>query len=300
MSTRHMTAAAQSGPAAEPSARGAARQVLWVGTAAGLELGLARAALDRVAAVCELDDPRDAGRPAQPIFAVLASDRPGRFTVSDAVALSRRWPLMPIVSVASSLVEGRRRSGPQLPGIEEVPWHDLAGRCGWWLTALDAGLPTGLGMPPTSRREDRLLESVAALRCRPEWAAVDVSVAAARPVELEGLCDLLAGAGHRVIHRSCGRPRIDESAAAVIWDVDDILPDHLAWLRLLVANRPQLEIVMLDSFPRGHTVAAAVQAGAAAVLGRPVSLEALVGTLLRVNQRKTEPPGGLGPASAAR
>ena len=272
---------------ATTSSRSAGWRVLWVGSTAGVELGMTHAALaaradvsvvDHPAAIANIHDPAFARDPA---FAVLASDRPGRFTMADAVSLSHRWPLMPIVSVASSLVEGRRRSGPQLPGIEEVPWYDLAGRCGWWLAALEAGLTTGLGMPATSRREERLLESIAALRGQPDWAAGDVSVSASRAVDLEGLCDLLTIAGHRIVHRCCGRPRIDETAAAVVWDVDDILPDHLAWLRLLSANRPGLDIVMLDSFPRGDTAAAAMQAGAAAVLGRPVSLEALVGTLLR-------------------
>jgi hypothetical protein len=61
------------------------------------------------------------------------------------------------------------------------------------------------------------------------------------------------------VHRSCGRPRIDETATAVVWDVDDVLADQLAWLRLLAANRPGLEIVLLESFPRGDTAAAAIQ-----------------------------------------
>lgn len=293
MSTQPATAVTTDGtaPAAE---RPAHRRVLWVGTTTGLELDLARSLLSSVADVADVAHPRDARGDVQPSLAVLASDRPGRFTVADAVLLSQRWPLMPIVSVAATLVEGRRRSGPQLPGIEEVAWHDLAGRCGWWLTALESGLPTGLGMPATSRREDRLLESIAALRRRRDWTAVDVSVAAPRPVELEGLCDLLLTAGHRIAHRSCGRPRIDESAAALVWDVDAILPDELAWLRLLAANRPQLDIVMLESFPRGDTSAAAMQAGAAAVLGRPVSLEALTGMLHRRKPPSFRPSAGLG------
>jgi len=279
------------------------RPVLWVGSAAGIEFGLARSALAALADIVELERAADAdhaGGDVAPVFAVLASDRPGRFTVADAAGLSRRWPLMPIVSAASSLVEGRRRSGPQLPGVEEVPWHDLAGRSGWWLAALDAGLPTGLGMPATARREERLLESLAALRRRPGWAATDVAVAAARPVELEGLCDLLEVAGHRIVHRSCGRPRIDETATAVVWDVDDVLADQLAWLRLLAANRPGLGIVLLESFPRGDTAAAAMQAGAAAILGRPVSLEALAGTLMHRETLKMPTAAGLGRPAAGR
>jgi ActR/RegA family two-component response regulator len=69
-----------------------------------------------------------------------------------------------------------------------------------------------------------------------------------------------------------------------------------AWLGILAANRPGLGIVLLDSFPRGNTARAAVRAGAAAVLGRPVGLEALVGTLLRLGSRPRNAIGAPGPA----
>jgi len=276
------------------------RRVLWIGSCDGLELVIARSGLAAVADVFDAESPEAAvaagetavAGHATPALALLAADRPARFTSADALLLSRAWPLMPIVSVASSLVDGRRRSGPPLPGIEEVPWHDLPGRCGWWLAALEAGLPTGLGMPATSRREDRLLESIGgiqpdtgkaarrhALRAIP--APVEISVAASRADDLEGLCDLLAVAGHRVLNRQIGRPQIDESAETLVWDVGDLAAGDLEWLRLLAANRPGLFIVLLDSFPRGDSVAAALRAGAAAVLGRPVNLEAVAGTLLR-------------------
>jgi hypothetical protein len=188
---------------------------------------------------------------------------------------------MPIVSVASSLVDGRRRSGPPLPGIDEVPWHDLPGRCGWWLAAFEAGVRTSLGLPATSRREERLLESIGGLQPQAAEVRAEVSVAAARADDLEGLCDLLTIAGHRVVNRQLGRPRLDEAAGTLVWDIGDLAAGELEWLRLLAANRPGLFIVLLDSFPRGDTVAAAQRAGAAAVLGRPVCLEALAGTLLR-------------------
>ncbi len=280
------------------------RDVLWIGSVDGLELAMARSGLAALADVTDAETPQAAvlaavakAPQATPTLAVLAADRPARFTATDALLLSRTWPLMPIVSVASSLVDGRRRSGPPLPGIDEVPWHDLPGRCGWWLAAFEAGLPTSLGLPATSRREERLLESIGGLRSSGEETAgrspalaalapAEVSVAAARADDLEGLCDLLTIAGHRVVNRHLGRPRLDESAGTLVWDVadlaaGDLASGDLAWLQLLAANRPGLFIVLLDSFPRGDTVAAAQRAGAAAVLGRPVCLEALAGTLLR-------------------
>ena len=275
------------------------RHVLWIGSVDDLELGMARAGLAALADVSDAESPQAAvaaaaaiAGHATPTLAVLAADRPARFTAADALLLSRNWPLMPIVSVASSLVDGRRRSGPQLPGIDEVPWHDLPGRCGWWLAAFEAGIPTSLGLPATSRREERLLESLGGIGSHARGAALghrahavlaqaDVSVAAARADDLEGLCDLLTIAGHRVVNRQLGRPRLDEAAGALVWDVGDLAAGEVEGLRLLAANRPGLFIVLLDSFPRGDTVAAAQRAGAAAVLGRPVCLEALAGTLLR-------------------
>ncbi|MFM8706277.1 MAG: hypothetical protein ACKOHG_20930, partial [Planctomycetia bacterium] len=164
---------APSVPAASPEDGALRPRVVWIGSAEGLELGMARAGVAAHADVTHADTPQQAaaiaaaaaGADSTPVFAVLAADRPGRFTMADALLLSRAWPLMPIVSVASSLVDGRRRSGPALPGIEEVPWHDLPSRSAWWLAAIVAGRPTSLGLPATSRREERLLESIVGVRC---------------------------------------------------------------------------------------------------------------------------------------
>jgi len=289
-------------PTIEPlSASGPRRRVLWIGSAAGSELSLARAAVGTQTEVIETESPLAAVALAgnadaaeiTPVFAVLASDRPGRFTVADVLAISRAWPLMPIVSVAASLVDGRRRSGPQLPGVEEVPWHDLSGRCGWWLAAFESGLPSSLGLPTATRREERLLDSITGLKRRRTAAhgpPIEVSVAASHGDDLEGLCDLLTLAGHPVVNRQIGRPLLDETAAALIWDVRDLTARDIEWLRLLAANQPRLFTVILDGFPRGDTVLTAMRAGAAAILGRPVSLEALAGTLLAAKTARTPQP----------
>ena len=290
---------------ATPAAPG--RYGLWVGPTTDLELRIAH---DGVAGLVPLVDATSpeaaiglfAGRPDRgptPWVAMLAADRPGRFGTSDAVLLARRWPLMPIVSVAASLLDGRRRTGPPLPGIEEVPWHDVAGRCGWWLLAGDDGLPTSLGLPTAARREERLLATIGGITRhvgRATAAAVlDVAVAAVRPDDLEPLCDMLSSVGHRVATRHVGRPRPGDPAPFVLWDVADLGPDEIEWLRLLVANRPGLFVVLLQSFPRGDTTQAAMRAGAAAVLGKPVSLEAVAGTLLvPVRRPATGGESGLG------
>lgn len=271
--------------------------LLWVGDTQGEELTLARAGLRELATIVDAASPdaaiaREMPAERSPAIALLAATLPGRWTLCDAVGLSRRWPLTPVVSVATSLLDGRRRSGPPLPGVEEVFWTDLPARAAWWLHGVTAGRPGTLGMPATARREERIMESASSVR---EWSARRrsgrrIAAAAGRPGELECLVDLLAVAGTPVAHRTCGRPALDEPADVIIWDVSSLMPSHLAWLQILVANRPGLRVVLLDSFPRGDSTAAALRAGAAAVLTRPVSLEALAGTLLRL-----EGSIGLGP-----
>jgi hypothetical protein len=274
-------------------------RMLWIGGDDGDELGAARNWLARRLEACgaallvadrpeaaAFDAAGDQGQASTPAVALLANDRPGRWTLRDAVMLSFRWPLMPIVSVASSLVDGRRRSGPPLPGVEEVFWHDLPGRCERWLADLEAGRPGTLGLPATSRREERLLEATraggraAADGSRPRLAGV--SVVAERAVDLDGLVELLTVFGRPVLRRGCGRPQLDEPADLLVWDVGMLSRSHLAWLGMLSANRPGLRIVLLESFPRGDSTQAAIRAGADAVLGRPVQLDALEGTLLRL------------------
>lgn len=265
------------------------RCVLWVGGTAGAELGLAHRWLADRATVIVAETPSaapaaiEAAGQGLPVLAVFATDRPGRFALDDVLVVAREWPLAALVSVATSLADGRRRSGPPLPGVEEVAWHELPGRLERWFADLAAGRPGLLGMPATSRREERILAASDGLRdARAAAEPLPVSVAAARSEDLEGLVDLIRLSGRRIARRTRGRPPLDEPAALLVWDVGCLGEEDVAWLRMLVANRPDLATVLLESFPRGDTTEAALEAGARAVLGRPVSLEALEGTLARL------------------
>lgn len=237
-----------------------------------------------------------------PAVILVASDAPGRWSLEDLLPLALRWPLAPIVSVAGGLVDGRRRSGPALAGIVEVPWHELPGRLACWLADRVAGRPGTLGLPAAVRREDRILESCGG-RSGPA-AAVSVSVAAGNVADLDGISDLVVAAGGIVVRRSRGRPPLDEPAAVLVWDVGRLEADHIAWVRMLAANRPGLWIVLLESFPRPDTTLAALEAGAGAVLGRPASAETLAGTLRRpaaptLRGHIQRPPTALSPPGGA-
>jgi hypothetical protein len=262
--------------------RSAGPRIAWLGDATAEELALARAWVGEFATLVE--PMADEGPVSHPTVAVLAAHRPAAWTLCTAAAVSRRWPLTPLVTVVSSLADGRRRSGPWLPGVEEVVWHDLPGRLTWWLAELAAGRPGTLGLPTTARREDRIMETASHVRAVVAACGQSPAVAVAGPsrTALEGVADLLTAAGFRVTSRVRGRPRLDDDAGLLVWDAGRPSETDRAWLEMLAAHRPGLGIVLLDSFPRGDTVRAALRSGAAAVLGRPVGLEALAGTLLRI------------------
>jgi len=258
--------------------------LLWFGANESADLALARTAAARLATVhvsespaAVVASPPEPFRDRSPAVIMLGSSSPGRWTLSDAIALARRWPLSPIVSVASTIVDGRRRSGPPIPGIDEVMWHDLPGRLRAWLDDRERGRPGTRGQPTTARREEAIVENV-----RPRVRGLGLTIAAARPVDLEALADLSIAAGAIVNRRTCSRPPMDDDAVVVIWDVGLIDAPSLAWLRILVANRPGRRVVLFESFPRAETTVAALEAGAAAVLGRPCGVETYAGTLLAV------------------
>jgi len=302
------------------------RHLLWIGATAGLELGMAYTWIANRTNVVRACSPQAAiatdslsGGPL-PSIAILAADWPGRWALRDAVLLSKRWPLLRIVSVASSLVDGRRRSGPVLPGIEEVSWYDFPSRFECWCKDIDAGRPSLLGLPTTARREERLLESIPMVMPAigrdgnaATGSALTVSLVASQAVDLDGLNDLLTLAGWRITRSGCGQPELDEPADVLVWDIGSIQSSQLARLRMLSANRPKLAIVLLESFPRGDSTLMALRSGATAVLGRPFLLESLRGTFLRLERegrtgwqigkrtdRQSSTRADLGPCSLAR
>lgn len=218
-----------------------------------------------------------------PTIVVLATDAPGRWQLDACIMLARRWPLAVLVAVTTTLGDGRRRSGPLLPGVEEVGWYEFPARLTAWFSDLDAGLPGALGLPATARREERVLQVAdGAVRHRARRSAA-VAVAAPDGLAVEGLADAVSALGHGVSSRSAGRPPIRDSADIVVWEVATLDQATLAWLRLLTSERPRRHVVVIDSFPRGETALAALRAGAAAVLGRPVGLEPLRGALLHAH-----------------
>lgn len=270
-------------------------RAVWLGAARDAEFASVQAA---IAGVVELVGGEslaaaEAATGSGPDFVIFAADRPGRWTAAAAAAVLRRWPLAAAVSVATSLGDGRRRSGLLLAGVEEVAWYELPARLFAWAEDLRAGRCGALGIPATARREERLLDALDALAATPPARRLPVTLAGRPGADLDGLADLLELAGRRVAAVARGRPPLDLPTRLLVWDAVAMNAEDLAWLRMLAAHRPEVGSVILESFPRGDAALAAVRAGAAAVLGRPVLVESLEGTLRRL-EAVADFPGATG------
>ena len=260
---------------------------LWVGTTDHPELSIA---LDWLKARMTIltfktsDDVHEARshHDRMPTLCLLACEHAGMWIEKDVALIVSSWPLTPVVSVLGSLADGKRRSGPMLGGVDDLFWYDVAGRVGGWLEQLNHHQPGVFGIATTSRIEERLLSSLSLGRYslfQSQSIVSSIAVVARRSIDLDGLIDLVKATGREAVAFLADHPPLDESFDIILWDLEDIRANDMAWLELLSANMPHALIVLLESFPRGHSSERTRRAGAAAVLSRPVALDVLNGVL---------------------
>ena len=218
-----------------------------------------------------------------PTIICLAESHPGQIQFHDVFRLVHHWPLSRIVAVGSCLSDGRRRSGPVVDGILEVPWHDLPSRMQFWLQRIDSGAPSSLTHAPTSRREERWLAEAIELQtsCKSvnQSTQATVTVAASSKSMTEAVGELVTTSGGILVHCVTGKPAIQDAADVIFWDLHESPKSQLEWIRLLTSQKPTRVLALLCSFPRADTAQAAMEAGATAVLGRPTDCEAIRGVL---------------------
>ncbi len=219
----------------------------------------------------------------EPTIICLAETHPGQVHYKDVLRLIHHWPLSRVVAVGSCLSDGRRRSGPVMDGILEVPWHDLPSRMRVWLQRIKTGVPSSLSRAPTLRREERWLaeaiERQTFCDTVDQSAQATVTVAASSKMMAEAVSELVPAAGGILVNCVSGKPAIQDTADVILWDLYDSPESQLEWIRLLTSQKPNRAIALLCSFPRGDTAQAAMEAGATAILGRPTDCEAIRGVL---------------------
>lgn len=262
---------------------------LWVGkvgdrpaqTTQGDEMALAFAWAQQHFEVTVFHGPAEASRHDQagsPAVILLPMAWSGAVCSLDLIKLARRWPLAALVVITGTVVDGQRRRGPPLPGGLMVPWYELPGRIGQWYRQRFEGTESPLGMPVTSRREERLLGGFAAGRKRPQRSP-QVSVAAGSRSLLDALEMLTVTAGFRVLSRHQGPPPIAAEGDMVLWDAGSVGKAEVAHAARLCQARKSRPLLIFEAFPRGTTAVALREVGGAHLLGQLIEADVLGETI---------------------
>jgi CheY-like chemotaxis protein len=216
------------------------------------------------AALALLEDP---SQPA-PQLIVLDEPRPGMYDEPALASLRRAAPLARIVRVGGSWCEGRGRSGRSLPGCQDNYWHQWPPRLARALEAMENGRSPDWARPQTLTLAEQVLACTEPSRERVERRGL-IAISADSAPAAAALAGLCRGAGYQAVVVSAqGRAKV-LAAHAVLWDTrPESLADReaVAELKRLAAGAP---VLAFAGFPRTRDVAAASEAGIAAVISKP-------------------------------
>ena len=234
-----------------------------------------------ISTACRLLEAAD----ALPDLALIVKSRPGEHSLGDVDRLRRAAPMTRLVALLGSWCEGESRSGAPWPGVPRLYWHQAQARLQQELPRLAARRSTGWGLPLTATEEERLLLTVSNAQTpgEPQMRSERLVALDCESRDLSALlADALQQRGYRV--RLMGADALASPGdihlalcESSLLDTKRI--DHLA--RLAAAVRPAPMLALLG-FPRPHEMAAVIQAGAAAVISKPLLLCDLFAEMARL------------------
>ncbi len=121
--------------------------------------------------------------------------------------------------------------------------------------------------------------------------ALDILIAEDERVQREMLRDFLAGQGHRVVEAENGAVALEKIKAATfdLAILDYRMPDRTGLEVLEEARRlnPELDVILLTAYGTVDSAVAAMKAGAADYLGKPLDLEELLCVIERIARHRT-------------
>lgn len=251
---------------------------IWVGPPGEGEFAAAYDTLDatsQLQTVADCDGAIEAMRLQPPDLVVLPQAWPGCFSAAAIDELRRQAPLARFLSLLGSWCEGEGRSGAPLPATVPLAWHAWPARYVADLQRNAAGHCPLWGLPVTSLDAERFLSALS-----DPWPSRtgQVAICAQSPEMgacLEAACRARGYETHRIsIDSTTFSTPVDE-LAAVVWEAPTCDELWSPSLRALATCAPGLPLVALLDFPRLADVRAAIQAGAAAVLAKPLQFEDL-------------------------
>ncbi|MCE9554290.1 MAG: hypothetical protein K8T91_13065 [Planctomycetes bacterium] len=212
---------------------------------------------------------------------VLAWPYPGAFSAWEIHRLRRAAPLARQLAVLGSWCEGEGRSGEIIPGLIRTVWHQWTAS---WAAEFQARnmkqLPSWC-LPETTGDEERLLAR--STRHRPPSSGL-IAIAS-RQFETAELYSAVCGKqGYSTVWLSGGEDLVRIGRpTAIVWDGDANRLSELSEMH----HQSSAPMVALIDFPRADDVRRATEAGAVAVLGRPMPWDCLFWHLDRLDRTQT-------------
>lgn len=225
-----------------------------------------------------------------PALMLLAASRPGELPHAEVATLQQHAPLARQLALLGSLCEGEQRTGRPWPGVVRYYWHQWSWRLkpqlARWLRLRDAAAdaearpPFPWELPLTATEDERCLAALAdaaSVGTRKGLVAV-AGTDAAMVDTLVGLCRQAGwnAAGwttpvstHAARGEEAGRVWCPGVAAGV-WDVFGPLEENLPQLAAFAARLSPAPVVAVVNFPRWDEIQALRDAGAVAVVSKPL------------------------------
>jgi len=204
-----------------------------------------------------------------PDVLVVAQSFPGQFSAAAVERLRRLAPLARVVGLLGSWCEGEQRTGRPWPATIRCYWHQWPARGARQLQAIRERQLAAWSLPHTASEEERFL-----CEAKPDAAsrAGLVVVWSCNRAVAEWLCDACAARGWATVWlRRNWHAAVSGAALGIFDDANLSGPQQDQLHRLCKLVQPAPVLALLD-FPRIEDVACAMQAGAAAVLSKPVQL----------------------------
>ena len=220
-----------------------------------------------------------------PDVIVIAQAFPRQFSHGDLDRLRRLAPLSRILVLLGSWCEGETRSGQPLPAVIRIYWHQWHARAERELRRLIQSQCPSWGLPITATEEERLLASAAQMPPRGQGL---VAIHAGGFATADWLAEACRTCGYSTAWLRPPHYTQVEGAVAAIFDGSDLDGEEIEQLRSLTYALGRTPVIALLDFPRIEDQRRAFEAGAAAVLSKPLNLDDLYWQLDRVGEVVSE------------
>ena len=209
---------------------------------------------------------------------VVAQARPGQFSAVAIERLRAAAPLTPIVALLGSWCEGEMRSGSPWPGVPRVYWHQWPARFSQEAPRLAHRNASSWTEPPTATPEERLLATARRRHGDLNGIAVVISPKCETGDWLRAACLQL---GLSAISMRQPPAESTNGIDMVLCDVGLPWQESISEIGAASKSFPGAAILALADFPRSEDVCRLLDAGAAAVLSKPLDFADLRAAISR-------------------